>query len=283
MIDLGLILIIISTIFTGLYSFLSKVVSKKNQNNYEFLFYNFFTSTIFFSIYYIFKNNFEWNFILIFFGILNGIFLLSLGFFKIKTLENIDAIIFFPIYKILTTLLVLIIGIVFFLEELTKNQQIGFFIGFLVPLFLINKKERKTQINFKKGIIYCFIVVIIVSLINLISKASAILSLNSDLYLLTLFLVATVLSYLGFKKNVKKKKKDNSMIKLGILGGLFIFIITTTYVYSLKLGDLGIYYLIQSFSILIPIFLSILVYKENLSFKKVLALVLTVLSLYFLV
>ena len=86
------------------------------------------------------------------------------------------------------------------------------------------------------------------------------------------------------KKKISFKDKNFSdIIKLNILHALLFFF----YIYFLfntyYLADLGIAYKIQSYSIFIPIFLSIIIYDEKINTKKLVAFLLTILSLWFFI
>ncbi len=276
------LLSIVSCIFSGLNSFISKILSQKKYDTSAFFIYAFFSSTIYFFIYYLIKQNFSFSYLVFIMGFLSAIFWFCTIYFKIEGLKYIDSIIFFPIYKVFSNILVLIIGIIFFTEFLTIKQSIGFGLGLFVPMLLINKIEFNSQKKFKKGIILCFVVIIAAILTNFVSKSVTKLDLNIDLYIMLTSLFSLILSQFIFKKkNGQAKTNGNTKTLLiyGFLSGFCIFIISYTYVYALKYGDLSIIYMIQSFSILIPIILSIIFYKESINVKKILAIILTIVSL----
>ncbi len=213
---------------------------------------------------------------------LSAVFWFLTIYFKIESLKFIDSIIFFPIYKVFSNVLLLFIGIIFFSEFLTVKQVIGFVIGLGVPIFLINGLEFKIQRNFKKGIFLSFIVIVSGVLINFVSKSVTRLNLNVDVYVMLTSMFSLVLAQFIFKKkNGKSKRNGNTKVLLsyGLIGGFLIFMISYTYVYALKYGDLGIVYMVNSFNVLIQIFLSVLFYKEKISIRKIFAIVLTIVSL----
>ena len=69
--------------------------------------------------------------------------------------------------------------------------------------------------------------------------------------------------------------------KINFLQAIFYFIYIYLLYYVYKSGDLGISYKIQSYSPFIPIILAAIIYKENISNKKMLWIFITAISLYF--
>jgi multidrug transporter EmrE-like cation transporter len=65
------------------------------------------------------------------------------------SLRNIDTVIFFPLYKTFSPILVTIISFFFFQEMLTMKEFFGILLGIAVPLMLITSHEEKRQTNLK--------------------------------------------------------------------------------------------------------------------------------------
>ena len=86
------------------------------------------------------------------------------------------------------------------------------------------------------------------------------------------------------KKSLSKKNtySTSKLKRVGFLNGIFLFLATYFFVKSTIGSNLGVVYTINSFSLLIPIILSIFLYKEHFDMKKGLAIVLTIASLFFL-
>ena len=106
------------------------------------------------------------------------------------------------------------------------------------------------------------------------------------MYLLFLSYACTglIISFFSNRKKIHFQiKAFSKIVYLNIIHALLFFF----YIYFLfntyNLADLGIAYKIQAYSIFIPIFLSIVVYKEKVTFKKILAFVLTLVSLWFFI
>ncbi|MCA9487000.1 EamA family transporter [Candidatus Woesearchaeota archaeon] len=87
--------------------------------------------------------------------------------------------------------------------------------------------------------------------------------------------------FVYFQKNGRKKVHSEKDVKLiGMLNGVFYFLMFYFFTLALK-GNLAVVYTINSFSLLVPIILSIFIYKEHFDMKKGIAIALTILSLFF--
>ena len=92
------------------------------------------------------------------------------------------------------------------------------------------------------------------------------------------FIFLLIISWNKFQE-CKKDLKSIFLINIVQAAIYFFYFVMLMKVY--RLGDLGISYKIQSYSPFIPIVLAAIVYKEKISFKKKIALVLVAISLWF--
>ena len=72
---------------------------------------------------------------------------------RMESLKYIDTAIFFPLYKTLSPLFALVVGILFFQEWFTIKEVFGMGLGIIVPLLLIHKGEQARQNNLRKGLV----------------------------------------------------------------------------------------------------------------------------------
>ena len=199
-------------------------------------------------------------------------------------LKNISASLFFPLHKTVGSLLVLSYSFFIFSEHLTAHQVFGIILGILIPLILIHKSENALQINLKKGLLLMLIGTFFGVSSSSLGKVVTLYHLDPLLFIAISTFIGGVLSYLASKQTASNSTLIHSLHRIkrtGILSGLilfgsiYFFILATT-------GNLGIVYIINSFSILIPILLAFFIYQEHLNFRKVTAIFLTILSLVFL-
>jgi drug/metabolite transporter (DMT)-like permease len=276
---------ILASIFGGLYSFSHKIAAEKNYSSSKITMYNLFYGAIFASILLIFNfDNFNKFFLLCGFVIINTISYVITLVTRIDSLKLITSNIFFPISRILSSLLSLFVGFLFFNETITKNQTIGILIGFLVIILLIEKKENEKQKNLKKGLFLLLISSFALLLTQTTNKIVASYELGIFLFMFLANLLGTFNSYYLSHKEIKTKKKFNekNIHIVGFLTGLIQFLTYFFSLLALKTGSLGIFAVIYSFSIIIPIILSIFIYNEKLDLKKSIALFLMIVSMFLL-
>jgi len=85
------------------------------------------------------------------------------------------------------------------------------------------------------------------------------------------------------KKPLSHNIKDWNVIKLSIISGVFQFAGFAFMILGFKAGGpLAIVYTVNSFYILIPIILSVIIYKEHFNLRKALAIGLSIVALAFL-
>ncbi|MCA9460330.1 MAG: EamA family transporter [Nanoarchaeota archaeon] len=182
-----------------------------------------------------------------------------------------------------SSFVLLAFGIIFFKDIISNLEFFGYILG-IFAIILLFEKEKKEKTNFKKGVPILLFGILSLVVGHSITKY---FSLNNEITpsILTLaFLFSIIFSFIFGYKNIKKNLihlKPIFLINL-VQGFLYVFyFIMLFYVY--KIGDLGISYKIQSYSPFIPIILSAIIYKEKITKKRALAIVLTILSLWFFV
>jgi drug/metabolite transporter (DMT)-like permease len=286
---LGISMAILSMFISGIYSFLHKQFShKKNSNLYilfEYLIY-FFIGII--SWFFFGNLNFKIEFIaLVFFA---SIFYTLSVVFKIKSLKKISTTEVFLIYKIFITMSILVIAWVFFNETLTNFQLFGFFIGFFVFILLFEKPKNslnKINNNNKKiGYVFLFISIFFGIFTNIFNINIKYMDFNFFNFLVLdgftgfLFLALTNFKNGNFKKN-KNHLFEN--LKIIVFSGFLRYLTLIIYIYTFTLIPFGIAIKINSFSILIPIFLSAILLNEKITKKQIIAIILSMVSIYFFI
>jgi len=207
---------------------------------------------------------------------------------RMESLKHIDTAIFFPLYKTLSPLFALVIGILFFQEWFTIKEVFGMGLGIIVPLLLIHKGEQARQNNLRKGLVLLSATAGLTIIAQAFAKHGT--SLFGSIFLFVA--ISTTFSMIGgliihnfFKKKQGIKKEDFSDKKIlawASLGGVFQFLSYSSVMMAYKTGSLAIVYTINSFYILIPIVLSIIIYKEHWNARKAFAIGLSIVALAFL-
>ena len=275
---------ILTCISVGLYAFFTKVQAESKYDDFYFYFFMYLTFLMLLP-YLIYEkvNFFDLEIILL------SIVFVLFYFFILKTrfvsLKYLSSSTYFINYRIFSSILLLIFGIIFFSEKITINDYFGIFIGFIVFYLLLEKKEKKESLkNLKRGIIFLFLGVILISGLQTLSKYASINFYN-------IFLIIFYEGIFGFCiLFFSKRKKLRQLIKnfpnrkyilfllfSGIMNILSIYFNFLAYID----GNLAVVYKIISYSIFITIFLSIIFYKEKINLRKIIAFILTIISIWF--
>jgi len=276
---------LLSGIFAWFYSFSSKISAEKNHSSFLVTTYSMLSCATISLIVYLLTYSTETNFMLLFLvSVINGLFYFIAIILRIESLKNITSIMYFPIYKMLWPVLILIIWILFFSEKLTYFELFWIFLWITVPLLLIWKDDKKKQNNLTKGLILLVISTLFAVLSSASWKIIMINNMNIYLFMFLTSITWTITSYYLYRRNHKNIDREfwiNKLKRTWILSGVILFF-SIYFFTSSTIWNLWVVYTINSFSILIPIILSIIIYKEHFDFKKSIAIVLTLLSLLFL-
>ena len=280
-----LIYAIVSVFFAGGYNFAMKVISQRNYNISFVSIFGYIFAAIFSGIYYIFTSidNFtmEWFYLLLAFAFFNTFFYFLSTISRVKSLDNMDTTLVFPLYKTFSPILITIISLFIFGESLNLKETLWIIVWIIVPLLLITKTENNIQKNLKLWIIFVIATSIFWAISNWFSKAIYNFEINVDLFVLFSLIAWTFISIFSYKVFDKKEKKIYSkkwIYKFWLLLWFFQFMSFYTFILAVK-WNLAIAYTINSFSILIPIILSVIFYKEEMTFKKAFVIFLSVISM----
>ena len=285
--ELWFIYALLSALFAWFFSFSSKLSVEKNHNPNIVTFYS---SIIAFGLVVVlvlfFPQEAYWNILLWFVaGFFNGCLYAITILTRIKSLKYIDTSIYFPVYKSIWPVLVVIIWIFIFSEVLSMKEIIWVILWIIVPILLIwrNRKSKKTR----KWIYYLVIWLLFSIVTVFIAKLVVNYSIWSNYYIMFSFLFTALFTiYLNNRKKVNNKSISYSISKIKrvwIITWIMNFLSFYFFMKAIELwNNLWVIYTINSLYIIVPIILSILYYKEHFDFKKFLAILLTIVSLFFL-
>jgi len=280
-----LLFAIISVFFAGIYNFLMKVISHRNYNISFASMIAYGVASIVAFIFYLYNNFWNYNFdnfwILIWIWFLNTFFYFLSTISRVKSLDNVDTTIFFPLYKTFSPILITGISIFIFWENLNIKETFWIIIWILVPLLLLTRSENKLQKNLKLWVFFVLLTSFYASLSNWFNKSIYDFNLNIDLFIVSSLIIWTIITAISYKFFDKKSKKNYSkewIYKFWILLWLMHYFSFYTFTIAVE-WNLAIAYTINSFSILIPIILSVFFYKEEMTFKKAFVIFLSIISM----
>jgi len=278
-----LIFAIISVFAAGFHNFTLKIAAEKHYDISVINIYSYAIATIIFWSYILFnyQNMIFDNFLIIFIiAILNSFFFFISMFSRIVSMKNIDTVIFFPLYKTMWPVLVTFVSIFFFWESLQLKEIIWIIIWIAIPLLLITNSEKKIQKNLFLWVVLVWVTALLTTITSWLSKEIMVKEYNLTLFLFLVsisWLIFSLISLLYFNKK-KKTLKTKWIFKFWIISWFLHLASFLSFMLALK-GNLAIAYTINSFSILIPIILSVIFYKEHFNLKKWLIIFLSIISI----
>lgn len=277
---------LLSIFVSGVYNFILKIVAERGYNNYMFTFLDYLFGTIIFGLYLLYQY-ISGNLVLdniwliaLFAGINALFFSLSL-FTRVESMRNIDTVIFYPLYKTFGPILVTIFSFTLFQESLTSQEILGIVLGICVPLLLINKTENKIQKNLLLWVMLVGVTAVMTTVSTISVKIVMSQNLNVEVFLFITFFIGACFAALSNKIHNPGKTKiyrNSWMISLALYSSVFHVGWFLFFAFALQ-GNMAIVFTINSFSILIPIVLSIIFYKEHFNMRKALVIWLSIVSI----
>lgn len=217
----------------------------------------------------------------------SGILFAILFSLRIQALKYIDTTIFFPVYKTLAPLFLLVVGVFYFKDSLDGLDYLGIAVGALVPLLLIHRSEQARQNNLARGLGILLTCVLVTTVT--FSLAKYIVDIVDNIWLFVWFqaLIAVGFCLLRIiKQNGHAWWREIRSIpgrtwQIGIAAGFFDVVGAYFLFNALRDGLISIVYTINSFYLLVPIVLSVWFYKEHMNTRKALAIGLSIVAILF--
>ena len=291
--ELWFIYAISSAVFAGLYTFFQKMAVEQGHSTLLVNMWSTVVSSVMaFTVSWIFSG-FDglWKIGLLL-GFLSGITHIIGSIFRMDALKYIDTAILFPLYKTAGPIFTLVIGMTIFAEKFTVAEWIGIMLGITVPLLLLHKSEKLRQKHLWKGIVFLLIASFFTAVAAGISKYGSGVFETVFLFVAVSHAFGSISGWCIYelqKKNTQRNGKlfkyryiDKDMLKISFLAGITQFGGFSAMMLAFVDGSLGVVYAIQSLYILIPIILSIVIYKEHWNVRKIIAIILSIAALAFL-
>lgn len=202
--------------------------------------------------------------------------------FIIEWLKFVETSLFLPIHKIIQIFLSFLVWMFLFQEYLDLTWLIAIWIWILVVLLLTSKENKKIQIDYKKWIFFLLLSNLMIIMSSSINKYITSLWFDIVNYMFLSWIFWSLYMLIS-KKNIYKIEKKCSIkkeIKLGLLKWFLSFFWFLFFLSALKQGPFVLVQMINTSSIFIPIILSVIIYKEEVNFKKVLAFIFFIFAVY---
>lgn len=152
-------------------------------------------------------------------------------------------------------------------------------------ILLLNKAEHKRQKNLKKGILFAILIVILLIPKAPIAKTVTISYTFSEIYgyvfIWSVFsFLLSLIKVLSSKKiKIKDFKISKKDFEIFFIASILLYSTFLFYIFSHQGANLFVVNIINSFSIIITIFLSVIFLKEHINLKKILSIILFMIAL----
>ncbi len=209
---------------------------------------------------------------------------------RIRALAYLSSSEYYIGYRISMTLGLVIIGIIFLGESITSSQLFWLMLWSVAILFLFEEDIKlRTSRNWGRSLLFLFGSVIAGICIQVIGKMQWLSSLPISvmlfyqgmtmLFITGLFDVSALRNFFG-----TSKESIVSILLIGIPATIFVYISAVFNLLTYNAGwNVSVVTKIYAYSLFVPIFLSVIFSWEKVTYKKVIAFFLTVMSLYYLV
>jgi len=187
---------------------------------------------------------------------------------------------YFVSVRLLSSFILLGIGIFFFADKISNLDIFGFIFG-VIAMLLLFEKEAREGLDYKMGAVWLLLGVITLVGTHVITKMFSAPESAATVILIMSFTAFITSVVFGINRIKSNRKYFFEIFSVNIFTAVLsmIYFIGLLNVYNS--GDLSISYKIQSYSPFIPIILAALVYKEKISTRKKVALALVAISLWF--
>lgn len=272
-----------ATLFYGLLNFLYKVSAEYRLPTQSVVFISAFSVVISALTVLIFEgNDFSLFPAAVPYAAANGTLFAFGALAKFKALKLAPASVVFPVNKS-NVIFVIIIGIIFFKETPSPRQWIGVSFAVLVLVLISWEQIKGTRINALSGVGFALLAALCTSFSMTAGKLA---SMETDrlIYIFISYSIVTVISYILYKTRIPAEQrkgtfKNPKLFLVGCTIGILNFAGYTLVLKAFAAGSMALVQPVFALSILIPIFLSSLIYREKLTLLRIISIGLSLISI----
>jgi len=278
---------LIGSLLTWLFWVFQKIETETPELKREtFIFYSYVLGAFFnLAVFSFLDIDFVWNTTAVVAGTLVTCLYVYVLRLRHNCLKYMSSSAYFINYRIFTSIWLLLVGSIIFSEYISLREYMWVFLWFIIFYLLIEKKNTtQTKTDLKKWYAYLGISIVLAITIWVVQKNFS-LTLES----VWLFLFATSISGVCFSLLTSPNHDYKSTLTIPSLKYFFFLLLVWItfgpgYIFHLyaifEWWDIAIIYKIISYWLFFPIIFSILYYKEPLTPKKIIAFILTVVSIW---
>ncbi|MBU1975936.1 MAG: DMT family transporter [Nanoarchaeota archaeon] len=278
------ILAIFAVVSYGIQNFLFKVSAEKKCNSaWTLLSFQGTVAVISTVLFLVFALDLSNTFTLLLWAIINSTTFFAAMLSRIESLKHIPTNVAYPIIR-MSTVFVVLFSLFFFKDNLSTYQGAGIVLAILTVVLLTgNGAHFKANKKIKIGLILVGISLIFSVLTNIAIKFGAMLGNTLGLMCFS-GIFCSIMSF-GFR-NKMQNEKENPKQKNALIIGFFIGVANVIGFYvllkALEVGPLSIVASINSLYYVIAVLLSAIFFKEKMTLKRILALILSIIAVVLL-
>lgn len=289
--ELWIIYAIIASVSIGINWFLTKVISDRNIDGAMLTFMQglvYFLVGLGQSLIFWLKLFSSEDLFIIGLSILIAIIIFLNLRFRIKALKYLSTSEYFIWYRIFTTITLLIVGIIFLSETITGYQIFWLILWSFAIIFLFEEdKKLRTSRNWNRAMLYLLLSITAGWSIQIIAKVQWIDDFPYSSMLFYQGMVMLSISAIFDRKivmeNVVSLGKNRKTLLITLIACLFVYVAASFNILAYKFWwSVSIVTKIMAYSLFVSIGLSILLWRERMSYKKWIAFILTIVSIYYL-
>ena len=282
---------ILAALFVGFNNFISKIFADKNINSILIVLGQAMAYTLFWLLHglYLWADFALWGSLPIFIatGCIMGVQFINTRL-RVKILKYLSSSEYFVSFRLSNTVLLILLWTLFFHETIWFYQYIGLIFGSVgIALLFEEDKHFQHSRNWKYAIILLCISISCGASIQIIWKFLALNALSFPVLLfyqgIILFCLSIIFSWPDIQKTCANHIHEKKYWVLSMIGGVIYYIWSQCNLLAFEYGgNLSIVTKIIAYSLLVPILLSMIFYRERLTIKKGIALIFTIISIYYL-
>ncbi|MBN2142322.1 EamA family transporter [Candidatus Woesearchaeota archaeon] len=222
--------------------------------------------------------------LMIIFSLVNAVIFLLTTITRMESLKHIPASISFPLVR-MSTVFVVIFSLVYFKDKLSPYQAIGILVA-IMAVYLLTRYDKAAGATDKRyglGLALAIIAIFSGAVSTIIQKFAA-LAINKLAYMATTNYMNTFFS-LGLRKKLQTKKENPNhanAVAIGVGIGIVNFLGFYFVLQAFEKGPLSLVAALTSLSFVIAIILSIIIYREKLTWKTVWGIALSIAAILLL-
>ena len=277
------LLALVASILFGIQNFCYKVAAEKNCSSDLVTYYLTVWSVIAtWAALPLLVNQIEFTPILITLAVLDAAFYYITTTTRIESLKFLPAAVAFPLLR-MSTVLIFIFSVFHFGDSVNLYHYLGLGLAVLVVVLLSSSKAHigLSKKNVRRGLVLVAIAIVTSAITNVVSKYAAIMA-SIPVYMALANTFILLVSWPRFRHVRKKIDHVGKELWIGCVTGLVNLLAWYLYLYSLSTGPLSIIAVISSLQLVVPILLSVVVYREHLGGRRLLAVFLAIITIVLL-